>query len=247
MMESYSDLEAYPLIYRGPCTTVVLVAPDIILKWYGGEEVHVLHFARRHLIPVPRVLYHRRRAPYFCMEQCRGVSLEKVIDTMSLSDLVHIANQLSSILTQMSSIKSRFICSVKNQALRNFFYPPSFEPKHPFSSVSEFYDYYRDMLRWCSTDEWLDSFFHRLPRNDAIHFVHGDLVPPNIMVEDSTITGIIDWASGGFYPSHWEYCRMWQYTSGNWVYILERVFPGRPRRMEIEAYRKLISMLANNF
>ncbi|XP_006453770.1 hypothetical protein AGABI2DRAFT_196303 [Agaricus bisporus var. bisporus H97] len=144
---------------------------------------------------------------------------------MSSSDLVHIADQLSSILTQMSSIKSRFICSVKNQALRNFFYPSSFEPKHPFSN----------------------SFFHLLPRNDAIHFVHGDLVPPNIMVEDSTITGIIDWASGGFYPSHWEYCRMWQYTSGNWVYILERVFPGRPRRMEIEAHRKLISMLANNF
>jgi len=178
------------------------------------------------------------------MERCRGVSLDQVIDSMSVAELDHVADQLKSLLKRMSLIKSKFISSVNGGPLRNFFYPPSLGPKYPFSSVGEFYDYYCEMLRCCSTDVWLESFFTRFPRNDAIHFVHGDLKPPNIMVDGSTI---IDWASAGFYPSHWEHCRMHQYRSLGWAYILERISPLEARQTEIVAVRKLISMLEYNF
>ncbi|KAF9556781.1 hypothetical protein CPC08DRAFT_641050 [Agrocybe pediades] len=48
----------------------------------------------------------------------------------------------------------------------------------------------------------------RFPRNAAIQFAHGDLLPKNIIVNGSTITGIIDWEAAGFYPEYWEYARM---------------------------------------
>lgn len=41
-----------------------------------------------------------------------------------------------------------------------------------------------------------------------VHLTHGDLLPQNILVEGSTITGIIDWETAGYYPAFWEYCRM---------------------------------------
>ncbi|KAF2257649.1 hypothetical protein CC78DRAFT_588218 [Lojkania enalia] len=47
-----------------------------------------------------------------------------------------------------------------------------------------------------------------LPSNYQIVVTHGDLCPPNILVESEdvlTITGIIDWENGGAYPEYWEY------------------------------------------
>ncbi|KAK4203150.1 putative pH-response transcription factor [Triangularia verruculosa] len=52
---------------------------------------------------------------------------------------------------------------------------------------------------------------HELP----VVFAHGDLVPCNILVsegENPTVTAIIDWAQGGWYPSYWEWCKAkWAY------------------------------------
>jgi aminoglycoside phosphotransferase (APT) family kinase protein len=36
-------------------------------------------------------------------------------------------------------------------------------------------------------------------------FTHGDLTNVNIMVENGSITGIIDWEMAGYYPVWWEY------------------------------------------
>ncbi|KAH8084299.1 hypothetical protein BXZ70DRAFT_1002380 [Cristinia sonorae] len=63
--------------------------------------------------------------------------------------------------------------------------------------------------------------------SDTIHFVHGDLLPQNILVEGSTITAIIDWETAGFYPAFWEYCRMHcsQLMTPAWGHVLSHIFP----------------------
>ncbi|KAK0216815.1 hypothetical protein IW262DRAFT_1276201, partial [Armillaria fumosa] len=66
------------------------------------------------------------------------------------------------------------------------------------------------------------------PKEATIRFAHADLVPKNIIVEGSTITGIVDWALPGFFPDFLEYSRMHdqvEMTLG-WDYVLQRVFSG---------------------
>ena len=77
----------------------------------------------------------------------------------------------------------------------------------------------------------------RNPRNSAIQFTQGDILPKNIIVEGSRVTGIVDWATGGFYPAHWEYCPTHDPTfrTPGWKLVLQEVFLGEPREVEINA------------
>lgn len=66
---------------------------------------------------------------------------------------------------------------------------------------------------------------------------HGDLLPRNILVEGSKITGILDWETAGYYPEFWGYCEM---HGPGWMTparacVLGRIFPGPRREKEIKA------------
>jgi thiamine kinase-like enzyme len=122
------------------------------------------------------------------------------------------------------------------------FFPEYLAPKYAFSSVGEFLDHYREMLMLFCTEKYTESLLSRIPRDAAIKFTHGDLVPKNIMVKGSTVTGIIDWADGGFYPEYFEYCRMHDpnFMMPGWKSVLQAVFPGEPREIEINAVCELL-------
>ena len=55
-----------------------------------------------------------------------------------------------------------------------------------------------------------------LPDDAKIYFSHGDLTLTNIIVappdpdcpSPRRLAGIIDWEQAGWYPEHWEYCKM---------------------------------------
>jgi hypothetical protein len=55
------------------------------------------------------------------------------------------------------------------------------------------------------------------------------------MVEGSTITGVIGWADAGFYSEYFECRRMHDpnFMTPGWKSVLQAVFPGEPREMEI--------------
>ncbi|PQE14274.1 kinase subdomain-containing protein [Rutstroemia sp. NJR-2017a BVV2] len=63
------------------------------------------------------------------------------------------------------------------------------------------------------SDDWKKYFKDNYPVKPGDKFVltHGDLNPSNIMVQDSHVTGILDWEHSGFYPEWWE-----------WAYCLRR-------------------------
>ncbi|KAF5309979.1 hypothetical protein D9619_010469 [Psilocybe cf. subviscida] len=227
--------------------------PGVIVKCFPNytaslvEELLAMRFARNQLsLPVPKLLHHpslpshlhRRRNPekhsrvwYICMEQCPGVALSTVVDEMTPSQLDHVATQLKSILHQMATYQPKWLGSVYGAPYLNFFFPNYVTPKNTFSSVGEFHDHIRWMLELFCTPEFTDSFLRRFPRNAAMRFTHGDLLPKNIVVSGSTITGIIDWETAGFYPEYWEYARMHDhmFSSPGWDGVLHRVFPS-PRR-----------------
>ena len=111
------------------------------------------------------------------MERISGVSLDEVIDTLTLEELGHIA----------SILLCRVIENARVGPYRSF--PKA--PKYAFSSV-EFLIHCREMLMLFCMEQYTESLLSRIPRNAAIQFTHGDLLPKNIIVQGSSITGIVD-------------------------------------------------------
>lgn len=252
--KSHADLKA---LQDDPDSRVVCTQPGVVIKYRDDfvEEVLCLRFART-IFPtlVPKVLHHpplprrrhstNRRVWYICMEKCPGVPLEAVIDDMSTDALDHVAEQLKSILATMSKCASKSLGSVTGGPYRNFFYPRHLYPKHPFSSAGEFIDSFRQILLLFCTETFTETLLSQLPRNDAIRFTHGDLLPKNILVNGSEITAVVDWSTAGFYPAYWEYCRMHDphFASKGWDYVLDRIFPTPRRLTEIYAVKEVLSV-----
>jgi len=265
--KSYDDLEQLPpsnVLYKVPGSTVVRATPGVVFKYrYDqeilSEELHVQRFAREKAgLQVPKVLHSPSFSRsgtsgiwYICMEECRGTSLDKVIHTMTPEALDHVAEQLRAILSRMASVKPKTLGSVTGGPYRNWFFPGYVAPKHAFTSITEFNDHYRWLLMLISGEEYTESVLGRLPRHAAIRFTHSDLLPKNIMVDGSTITGIVDWEMGGFYPAYWEYCRMHDPNARTpgWEYVLKRVFPagGDSCMTEVTMLRQLMDVVLANF
>jgi len=59
-------------------------------------------------------------------------------------------------------------------------------------------------------------------------FTHGDLTDVNIMVENGSLTGIIDWERSGYFPVWWEYASTSISNSKDdreWKAILRKYMP----------------------
>lgn len=211
------DIFAYPpegILYEASGSVVVRALPGIVIKCEEDltDEVRATHYARtKARLPAPKIRYHPRprqtkRRPfpgaepfgcgrgiwYMCMDECPVKSLDKVIDSMTPADLDHIADQLMGIPNRMSQIKSSRLGTVQGGPYRNMFYPDHYCPKHSFESVGESIDSYHQLFLLCCTEVFTESLLSRLPRNASITFTHGDLLPKNIIVDGTTITGVID-------------------------------------------------------
>ena len=55
------------------------------------------------------------------------------------------------------------------------------------------------LMEFC-TPEYTEALLRRLPQTSSFYFTHADLLPRNILVDGSVITGIVDWNTAGFYP-----------------------------------------------
>lgn len=262
------DVLAYPdgeFLHRFWGHMVVRSQPGVVIKsspFVTDDEVHAMRFARDKVhLPVPKVLYvpPRPKKPdgtvvgsgawCICMEECPGQSLDKVINAMTEDDLDHIAKQLSDILHRMSEVHSSLLGNVHDGPYHNMFFPEHLSPEKSFESVDEFIDAYRRLFLLVCTETFTENLLSQLPRDASITFTHGDLLPKNIMVDGTTITGIIDWETGGFYPSYWEYCRMYDpcALTPAWERLLSRVFPEKPRENEIHAVRTIMDTVAHCF
>ncbi|KAK7472996.1 hypothetical protein VKT23_001100 [Stygiomarasmius scandens] len=271
--QSYQDLNNLPpenIVYQPAFggSKVVRTAPGVLVKYRGdlAEEVLCLLFLQDKIsVRIPRVLHHpgdphisnlwdplaepMPRVWYICMDEVPGVPLQKVIHTLSPQQLEHIASQLKAILAEMHSINAPHLGSVSGGPFRNqYFYLRSIQPKYAWATVSEFIDHFRQLLMTFGTVEYTEQLLADFPQDVAIRFTHGDLMPQNILVDGSTITGIIDWSTAGFYPEFWEYCRMHEEASScpGWNHILSIIYPMPRREKEIAAFHRLRGALEYN-
>ncbi|KAL4078993.1 kinase-like domain-containing protein [Scleroderma citrinum] len=167
---------------------------------------------------------------------------------MSTSELNHIADQLLAILKEMRSYTSMTLGSITGGPYNNRFMPYPWHPPHAFSSIQEYLDYYRTIFLDFCGQEFVDELFSCLPTEAKVCLTHGDLLPQNILIEGSTITGIIDWETAGYYPEFWEYCRMYDpgLMTPAWAHVLARIFPGPRREKEIGAVYRILRYLHYN-
>jgi hypothetical protein len=84
----------------------------------------------------------------------------------------------------------------------------------PFSSVSEFHDWFTSTYGRDRDVDVKDIPTHPyrsfLSDNFPIVFTHADLHPSNIIVSSGPnprVVAIVDWHQSGWYPSYWEYCK----------------------------------------
>ncbi|KAI3615626.1 hypothetical protein WG66_011822 [Moniliophthora roreri] len=130
------------------------------------------------------------------MEECPGQSLDKVIDSISHAQLDHVADQLSDMLNRMSKITSSWLGTADGSPSRNMFFPYCLQPERPFKNVEDFINVFCQIFRIHLTEPYIESILADLPRDAPITFTHADLLPKNIIVDGTMITGIIDWGTG---------------------------------------------------
>ncbi|ESK95592.1 hypothetical protein Moror_12666 [Moniliophthora roreri MCA 2997] len=139
------------------------------------------------------------------MEERPGQSLDNVIDSISHAQLDHVADQLSDMLNRMSKITSSWLGIADGSPYRNMFFPYYLQPERPFKNVEDFINAFCQIFRIHLTEPYIESILADLPRDAPITFTHADLLPKNIIVDGTMITGIIDWGTGGFYPFYREH------------------------------------------
>ncbi|PPQ63973.1 hypothetical protein CVT24_009097 [Panaeolus cyanescens] len=226
------------------------------------EELQAAKFAKDVVgIPGPQIFHHapipsprpdlsywdRPKVWYICMEKCPGVPLISVLESMTDDELDIVARQMREILQKMATVKSSTLGNVNGGPLCNPFFGWQHSPPRAFQSCSEFIDYFRRLLTPVIGSRDIEAILQHMPIDDDIHFVHGDLLPQNIMVEGTRITAVIDWCTAGFYPAYWEYCTMHNPHSitPGWDKLLRRVFPEPHRKAEIVSVNNLIIQVLN--
>lgn len=262
LSNSWRDTIGWPeedkLIWTG-IRLLVRLRPGVLLKLLGDcpTEAEAHHFAFNAGLPVPRLLRPLPNEPreniwYLCMEECQGSSLDKVIGTMTPPQLDDIARQLQSVLRRIRSVNSPldkpFLGSVSGGPYHNLLFREPAAPTRAFDNIDEFIENFREVYEFFCSPGYTEKIKTRLPASANVVFTHGDLLPKNIMVKGSRITGIIDWATAGFYPDYWEYARMHDihWMTPNWGYVLARVFPQKPDTEIIITVRELLDVMEIN-
>lgn len=88
----------------------------------------------------------------------------------------------------------------------------------PFASEADFNEWLISLINEDSlkvhSSFWVETLRNSLAKTCVyrIKFTHEDLGPHSILVQGSRITAVPDWEYAGWYPEHWEYVKMIQFS-----------------------------------
>ena len=218
----YRTIDASEVIWRNGTSGGVAVmkcSSDTVVKMIPNfedfTEYTALQYLRRHApnIPVPEPLgaVMSEQTAYIFMSFIPGPTLESVWAQLPNQQKISLSNQLSGILLELRQIQIPKDCTfggVGGEGCKDTRRHTRIS-QTPIRSLAEFEDFI------FSNPVFGGSVYIKLLRSmsqshpSRIVFSHGDLRTANIIVlpdqqGNYTISGILDWEMGGFYPDYWE-------------------------------------------
>lgn len=198
-------------VIRCTADTIVKIVPN----FEDYTEYTALQYLRQHApeIPVPEPLgaLTSGKTAYIFMSLVRGQTLESVWCQLPKEHKISVSNQLSQILLKLRELttpRDSLFGGVGGEGCKDSRRRTRISQK-PIRSIEQFEDFifsnphfggfvYVKILR-----SMLQSHTSR------VVFSHGDLRSANIVVQrdqegNYSISGILDWEMGGFYPDYWE-------------------------------------------
>ncbi|KAI3581001.1 kinase-like domain-containing protein [Fusarium oxysporum f. sp. albedinis] len=178
------------------------------------SQADMMHHAATHGVLAPEVrgvydvITKRPIARVMVSERVPGVPLVDVWQAMSEDEQRSIKGQLRGQIQHMRTLVHPYIGRINRQPTRNIYNTTFIRHCGPFEDEEAFDNWCLDRLSGGTIQHWRwKKVLERQRRKSTGRFVltHGDLSPRNIMVDGSTITGIIDWELSGFYPEYVEY------------------------------------------
>ncbi|KAI1020186.1 hypothetical protein LB503_006225 [Fusarium chuoi] len=178
------------------------------------SQADMMQYAAIHGVLAPKVrgvydiITKRPIARVMVSERVPGVPLVDVWQNMSQAEQASIKEQLRAQIKQMRTLVQPYIGRIDKQPTRNIYNTTFVRHCGPFEDEESFDEWCLARLSGGSFQRWKwKKVLEKQRRKSTGRFVltHGDLSPRNIMVDASTITGIIDWELSGFYPEYVEY------------------------------------------
>ncbi|KAG9498601.1 hypothetical protein J7337_009409 [Fusarium musae] len=177
-------------------------------------QADMMHYAATHGVLAPKVrgvydiITRRPIARVMISERVPGEPLVDVWQNMSEAEQTSVKEQLRAQMKQMRTLTQPYIGRIDKQPTRNIYNTTFVRHCGPFEDEESFDEWCLARLSGGSLQRWKwKRVLEKQRRKSTGRFVltHGDLSPRNIMVDGSTITGIIDWELSGFYPEYVEY------------------------------------------
>lgn len=172
-------------------------------------------------------------------ERVLGVSLDEAWPDLTDFQKENIKEQLRAQLSQMRKCTQPFIGRIGRQHTRNVYDHMLQTYCGPFDDEKAFDKWCLERVKGSPIIRWKwQRFLEKERRKSSAEFVltHGDLTPRNILVQDGTITGIVDWEKSGFFPEYAEYAFAMVLCHGHeewWIPVLKEVLqPCSEQRLE---------------
>ena len=204
------------LLYQYATRATVRILPDTVVKINKSKDntgTHLLHHIHEHSqqipAPIPLGMIAIGKWSYAFTSFVQGIPLDRIWRNLTAEKKDYVREQLNHIFTEL-----RRLPGLSREGYLGGGTPPVCKAGHRFRRtssspiVSE-----RQFNDFLLEDSWLEpaqvDYIHSsLFGNHRLVMTHGDLCPPNILVESKDsprIAGIVDWDTGGAYPEYWEY------------------------------------------
>jgi aminoglycoside phosphotransferase len=216
--EKLGVMPKFSSVYKLTDGTILKTGPSV----RPSEAATMKYIRDKTSIPVPRVidLYVDHRTGYWCiqMEYIEGRLLEIEYESFDKGAKAHIVAQLRDYLHQLRRLPRKASIAAFGGPARDQFLQLS-QGQPPHVTEEEFLHMIANTLErrggsWARTVALVlrdESNFTGNSSQDGFVMTHGSLTPRHIMVDGSTIVGIIDWSQAGHYPDYWEYVKAYMH------------------------------------
>jgi aminoglycoside phosphotransferase (APT) family kinase protein len=185
------------------------------------------------------------------MERVRGENIARRWRSLSEASKLAIFSQLKQIINQLRSVPcpADGVSNVDGGPLHDYRLQTS--SWGPFRTVTDFHSSLRnnitleslDLSKSLNPDEISDLRrlieFHQTVLRAPV-LTHGDLSSLNILIQNDTVVGIIDWDTAGWLPYYWEYTMAWHANPQNcfWQNEVDKFLDTYEEELKMEKIRR---------